>query len=65
MAQAQHHAASSSNNRLNALKARHAALSRDIDDMMKHAAISDFDLRRKKVERLRIKEEIQGISETS
>lgn len=51
--------------RLDALKTRHAILSRDLDEMLKNYAASDFDMRRLKIEKLRIKEEIEQISQTS
>ena len=47
--------------RLDALKARHAALSNILDEQRKHPATNEFDLRRLKIEKLRIKEEIENI----
>jgi hypothetical protein len=55
----------SSSNRLDALRARHTALSTDIERLMKHLSISDFDLRRLKLEKLQIKEEIEKIRQAS
>ena len=54
-----------SSNRLEALCARHAALSHNIDDMMKFRSTSDLDLRRLKREKLHLKEEIEKIRQTS
>lgn len=53
--------ASTSSSRADALRARHAILSRDIDQLMKHRSTSDLDLSRLKREKLQIKEEIEKI----
>ena len=45
--------------RLEALKTRHAALSALLDSEMKHPAPSDVALKRLKLQKLRIKEEIE------
>lgn len=50
-----------SSSRVDALRERHAVLSRDIDQLMKHLSTSDLDLRRLKREKLQIKEEIEKI----
>ena len=54
-------AQTAASNRLEALRARHAAISSEIEEENKHLAASDLDLRRLKVEKLKIKEEIEGI----
>ncbi len=64
MTEARGHADTSSR-RADALRARHAILSRDIDQLMKHLSTSDLDLRRLKREKLHIKEEIEKIQKTS
>lgn len=51
--------------RVEALKERHAFLSDLLLEKMKHPATSDLDLRRIKIKKLKIKEEIEGIRETS
>lgn len=45
--------------RLQALKTRHAALSAQLETEMKHPAPNDVALKRLKLEKLRIKEEIE------
>ncbi len=49
----------SASNRLEALKARHAALSHRIDREAKMPACQEHDLRRLKLEKLKLKEEIE------
>ena len=51
--------------RLDALKARHAALSSALDEQMKYPATSDFDLRKLKIEKLKIKEKIESMRQAS
>lgn len=45
--------------RLEALKNRHAALSAQLENEMKHPAASDVAMKTLKLEKLRIKEEIE------
>lgn len=45
--------------RLQALKTRHAALSAQLETEMKHPAPNEVALKRLKLEKLRIKEEIE------
>ncbi len=54
-----------SSSRLDALKQKHAVLSTMLDEKMKYPATSDFDLRRLKLEKLKIKEEIENIRQVS
>jgi hypothetical protein len=51
--------------RLDALKAKHAALSSAIEEQRKYPATSNLDLHRLKLEKLRIKEEIENIRQAS
>ncbi|MFN3827107.1 MAG: YdcH family protein [Micavibrio sp.] len=46
-------------NRLEALKSRHAVLSAQLESELKHPHRSEVALKRLKVEKLRIKEEIE------
>jgi len=50
---------------LEALIAKHTALTERIDDEMKHAAASDLMLRQLKKKKLQIKEEIEALKEVS
>ena len=50
---------------LDALIAKHALLSQKIDLEMKHPASNGIDLRRWKVQRLKLKEEIESIRQAS
>lgn len=52
-------------NRLDALRQRHAELSRTIDHEMKSLATDPLDLRRMKLEKLKIKEEIETMQQAS
>ena len=52
-------------NHLEALKARHADISRELDEEKKHPAASDIDLRKLKLKKLKIKDEMEGIRQTS
>jgi hypothetical protein len=52
-------AASSQSSRLQALRDKHANLSRQIDQIRKYPAANDLYLRRMKIEKLRIKDEIE------
>lgn len=61
-AQATAHPAS---NRLEALKARHAALSQRIDREIKSPARQEHDLRRLKLEKLKLKDEIENTKNSS
>ena len=56
---------SAPSNRLEALQARHAALSRTIDHEMKMPATDSLDLRKLKLEKLKIKEEIELMRKVS
>jgi hypothetical protein len=58
-------AQSAESTRLEALRSRHAAISREIEDSMKHLAVSDLDIRRMKSERLLLKDEMEEIRQTS
>lgn len=50
--------------RLEALKNRHAALSAQLENEMKHPSASEMALKRLKIEKLRIKEELELESRT-
>lgn len=52
-------------NRLEALKARHAALSQRIDRESRSPARQEHDLRRLKLEKLRLKDEIENTKNSS
>lgn len=64
LARAQNNGQNAVSNRLEALKKRHSAISRELEEEHKHPAATDFDIRRLKIEKLKIKDEIQGISRT-
>jgi hypothetical protein len=51
--------------RLSALKARKDALEQEIHEAALHPSLSDLDLQRLKKQKLRLKEEIEGIREAS
>jgi hypothetical protein len=50
---------------LEALIAKHTAISQKIDEEMKHAAASDMMLRQLKKKKLQIKEEIEALKQAS
>lgn len=50
--------------RLEALKNRHAALSAQLENEMKHPSASEMALKQLKIEKLRIKEELELESRT-
>lgn len=52
-------------NRLESLRQRHAELSRTIDQETKLPATDTLDLRRLKLEKLKIKEEIETMQQAS
>ncbi len=56
---------SAPSSRLEALQARHAALSRTIESEMKMPATDALDLRKLKLEKLKIKEEIEMLRKVS
>jgi hypothetical protein len=61
--QQQHLSASSS--RVEALRAKHKSLSHKIDEEMKRPFVSEYHLVELKREKLKIKEEIEGIRQAS
>lgn len=54
-----------SKQRIDALKAKHAALSKKINDAEKGVSTSDLHIRALKKEKLKLKELIEGIRNTS
>ena len=59
------HLASAHLNRLDALRARHAALSDKIDSEQSRAAFSEWYVRDLKKQKLRLKEEIEDLKDVS
>jgi hypothetical protein len=55
---------SSQNSRVEALRARHAALSERLEDARKSPSTNDFFLSQLKKEKLKLKEEIEGLRES-
>lgn len=60
-----HTSPSMTSNRLEALKARHTALSQRIDREERSPARQEHDLRRLKLEKLRLKDEIENTRNSS
>lgn len=56
---------STESSRLEALKARHLAISNEIKEDSKHPAVDDLMLRSKKLKRLKLKDEILLIRQSS
>ena len=52
---------SSSNNRVDALRARHKSLSQKIEKELTHPAFNDEKIAKLKREKLKLKEQIEGI----
>lgn len=63
--QSQHGITSSSSSRVEALKAKHKSLSKKIESEQSRPFISEYQISQLKREKLKIKEEIEGIREAS
>lgn len=56
---------SAASNRLAALRARHAELSKTLDQESRLPSVDDLELRRLKLEKLRIKDQMEFLSQAS
>lgn len=60
MALAQH-AASSKSSHLQSLAARHSAIEAQLHELSHHPSVSDFEIRKLKRQKLRVKEEMESL----